>query len=298
MTLDSNITYFMELSGSFIPPGYACQWKMLPTFDNDYSFLIYNKVIGKDILRESDFVEAFKMALVSIPQVNLGLRAVKLATETMLGDEYHFFKSALPGIYFYDQTELTVISYKNRSIKYTVGFLSKAFSPTAGSEDPKIISLRSAVIALAVLLSVALLSISAYFFIRKYFPSEARILKKLNNSGLKLDDLDRILKRIKPQEYNIHVNKYNQTECSICMGPFDITLVRQYPICHHLYHSNCLEQMLRTNASSRNCPLCKDQANSQNFRPIVMGAPVNINHQSRTAPRNQSQDDLPYQRGQ
>jgi len=56
---------------------------------------------------------------------------------------------------------------------------------------------------------VALLSISAYFLIRKYFPSEARILKKLNNIGLKLDDLDRIVKRIKPVEYNVLVNKYN-----------------------------------------------------------------------------------------
>jgi hypothetical protein len=53
------------------------------------------------------------------------------------------------------------------------------------------------------LLSVALLSISAYFLIRKYFPSEARILKKLNNSRLKLDDLDRIVKRIRPVEYKI-----------------------------------------------------------------------------------------------
>ena len=63
------------------------------------------------------------------------------------------------------------------------------------------------------MLSVALLSISAYFLIRKYFPSEARILKKLNNSRLKLDDLDRIVKRIKPVEYKLQVNKYNQTEC-------------------------------------------------------------------------------------
>ena len=59
------------------------------------------------------------------------------------------------------------------------------------------------------MLSVALLSILAYFLIRKYFPSEARILKKLNYSGLKLDDLDRIVKRIKPVEYKVQVNKYN-----------------------------------------------------------------------------------------
>ena len=59
------------------------------------------------------------------------------------------------------------------------------------------------------MLSVALISISAYFLIRKYFPSEARILKKLNNIALKLDDLDRIVKRIKPVEYNVLVNKYN-----------------------------------------------------------------------------------------
>ena len=70
------------------------------------------------------------------------------------------------------------------------------------------------------MLSVAVLSIAAYFLIRKYLPSEARIVKKLNNSGLKLDDLDRIVKRIKPVEYSVQVNKYNQTECLICMRPF------------------------------------------------------------------------------
>ena len=73
MSLDTNITYFMELSGSYIPPGYACQWKMLPAFDNDYDFSLFGKVIGKDILRENDFVEAFNMSLLYVPSYNFGL---------------------------------------------------------------------------------------------------------------------------------------------------------------------------------------------------------------------------------
>lgn len=72
MSLDTNNTYFMELSGSYIPPGYACQWKMLFAFDNDYEFKLLGKVIGKDILRENDFVEAFNMSLLMIPTSNFG----------------------------------------------------------------------------------------------------------------------------------------------------------------------------------------------------------------------------------
>jgi hypothetical protein len=73
MSIDTNISYYMELSGSYIPPGYACQWKMLFAFDNDFNFKLYGKVIGKDILRENDFIDAFNMSLLYIPTSNFGL---------------------------------------------------------------------------------------------------------------------------------------------------------------------------------------------------------------------------------
>ena len=77
----------MELSGSYIPPGYACQWKLL-TADSDYAFYLHGKVLGKDILRETDFVKAFNMSLITIPSFAFGLKGeVKYVTGTILSDE-------------------------------------------------------------------------------------------------------------------------------------------------------------------------------------------------------------------
>jgi len=37
---DTNITYTMEISGSYIPPNYSCQWKIMTSFNNDYEYKI------------------------------------------------------------------------------------------------------------------------------------------------------------------------------------------------------------------------------------------------------------------
>jgi hypothetical protein len=71
------------------------------------------------------------MSLLYVPSYNFGLDGeVKSSSGTILSDESYFFSNGKLGIFIYDQVELTVISYKNRSIKYTIGYSSKSYVPT------------------------------------------------------------------------------------------------------------------------------------------------------------------------
>lgn len=79
-----------------------------------------------------------------------------------------------------------------------------------------IVSLTTAVIFLAVFLFLVCVGVGIYFVRRRYFPNEARMLKKLGQRELKSADIERIVSRIKTLEYSTAINKYNQTECLIC----------------------------------------------------------------------------------
>lgn len=70
------------------------------------------------------------MSLLYIPSHNFGLDGeVKSSSGTIISDESYFFSNGKLGLFLYDQAELTVISYKNRSIKYTIGYSSKNYVP-------------------------------------------------------------------------------------------------------------------------------------------------------------------------
>ena len=68
--------------------------------------------------------------------------------------------------------------------------------------------MTTAVIVLGIVIILCGLACIGYFVKRKYFPSEARILKKLGQRDLKPADLDRIVNRIAKVEYSEKVNKY------------------------------------------------------------------------------------------
>lgn len=70
------------------------------------------------------------MSLLYIPSFNFGLDGeLKSSSGTIISDESYFFSNGKLGLFLYDQVELTVISYKNRSIKYTIGYNSKVYVP-------------------------------------------------------------------------------------------------------------------------------------------------------------------------
>jgi hypothetical protein len=75
--------------------------------------------------------------------------------------------------------------------------------------DPRVFPLSAAVIALGLFIFIMMVALTAYCVRRKYFPNEARVLKLLNNKALKPAVLERILYRLKPQEYSQDINKYN-----------------------------------------------------------------------------------------
>lgn len=56
------------------------------------------------------------------------------------------------------------------------------------------------------------------------------------------------------QNYN-NASQAPKDVCAICMGEFrDSSTILLHPICHHLYHYECLTEWLKSKAS---CPLCR-----------------------------------------
>jgi hypothetical protein len=90
-----------------------------------------------------------------------------------------------------------------------MGYEKKGFDPYVEPPNPLVISLTTAVIVLGIVILLCGFTCIAYFVRRKYFPSEARILKKLGQRDLKPADLDRIVNRIAKLEYSEKVNKYS-----------------------------------------------------------------------------------------
>ncbi|CAK9143866.1 unnamed protein product [Ilex paraguariensis] len=51
------------------------------------------------------------------------------------------------------------------------------------------------------------------------------------------------------------INSGQESECSICLGMFqEGERVKVMPLCHHGFHSECVDKWLRTRSS---CPLCR-----------------------------------------
>jgi hypothetical protein len=55
--------------------------------------------------------------------------------------------------------------------------------------------------------------------------------------------------------YNTTTTKSEQETCSVCLTEFkDNDRVRSLPLCSHIFHLDCIDVWLRSNA---NCPLCR-----------------------------------------
>jgi len=54
--------------------------------------------------------------------------------------------------------------------------------------------------------------------------------------------------------------------CAICLENFDSSSeVKQLPICHHVFHTNCLTEWLLRHG---NCPMCRTRILSNQLTPI------------------------------
>ena len=64
---------------------------------------------------------------------------------------------------------------------------------------------------------------------------------------------------IKEKSYDKRIDEFMQSECVICFEEFQKGApVRQIPLCHHLFHTKCIDGWFRaklTDAAHR-CPLC------------------------------------------
>jgi len=94
-------------------------------------------------------------------------------------------------------------------LKFKIGYEKKNTYTYVEPPNPKVVSLTTAVIILGIIIFLCGLTCVTYFVRRKYFPSEARILKKLSQRDLKPADVDRLVNRIPRFEYSEKVNKYN-----------------------------------------------------------------------------------------
>jgi hypothetical protein len=64
--------------------------------------------------------------------------------------------------------------------------------------------------------------------------------------------------------------------CAICLENFDsLSDVKQLPICHHVFHTNCLTEWLLRHG---NCPMCRTRISSIQqfiFRALEQQTPSN-----------------------
>ena len=64
---------------------------------------------------------------------------------------------------------------------------------------------------------------------------------------------------IKDKHYDKRMDKYKQYECVICLEEFaNNSLVKKIPICKHLFHSRCIDQVFKVKVVDQvyKCPLC------------------------------------------
>lgn len=72
------------------------------------------------------------------------------------------------------------------------------------------------------------------------------------------EQLQQALERMPPpMSYGIHESKSRfSSECSICLEEY-VTgdWCQEFPVCNHIYHSNCIDNWLKKNLT---CPICRN----------------------------------------
>jgi hypothetical protein len=67
---------------------------------------------------------------------------------------------------------------------------------------------------------------------------------------------------IKIKKFDKKLDEFNTADCAICFEAFvEGVEVRKLPICHHLFHSTCIEGWFKAkiNEATHKCPLCNDE---------------------------------------
>jgi len=68
---------------------------------------------------------------------------------------------------------------------------------------------------------------------------------------------NKILSESPESVYDTINNKYEQTNCSICLGEFEKNCSIRKLVCSHIFHKNCIEAWIRTKiALIPRCPMC------------------------------------------
>ncbi|KAL1299512.1 hypothetical protein HN51_044056 [Arachis hypogaea] len=91
---------------------------------------------------------------------------------------------------------------------------------------------------------------------------EALIQRDIQNSSVVVDDKERGQKlrasnKLPPLvSYGMHdTTKSRCDECAICLEDFeDGQCCQVFPVCKHMYHSNCIDNWLQKNVT---CPICR-----------------------------------------
>lgn len=164
------------------------------------------------------------------------------------------------------------------SIKY----LSNSYAPTPFVRAPVVPGVSSSgqsilspvVIAMVVVLAGAFLIVSYYRVFDKYCnrnlfccwsawrngrdgsPSTIVLMEEHGAgpaSRVGLDDA--LISRIPTRKYDPHEGVLDKTECSVCLGEFEIgEVLRILPKCNHPFHIPCIDTWL---VKSSTCPLCR-----------------------------------------
>ncbi|KAF4353202.1 hypothetical protein F8388_014670 [Cannabis sativa] len=80
-----------------------------------------------------------------------------------------------------------------------------------------------------------------------------------NSGGLPSTGIDKTIIEMYPKRLfgeNRRLLKSDYNNCSICLTEYQANdIVRTLPNCFHYFHSNCIDEWLRLNAS---CPICRN----------------------------------------
>ncbi|TNV85302.1 hypothetical protein FGO68_gene9949 [Halteria grandinella] len=101
-------------------------------------------------------------------------------------------------------------------------------------------------------------NLSQHFRANSVRPMDAAQVQQENEQRI-----NQLIELIKEKSYDKRIDEFMQLECVICFEEFQKGVpVRQIPICHHIFHSKCIDSWFRAKNSSdfvHKCPLCNTE---------------------------------------
>jgi len=78
-----------------------------------------------------------------------------------------------------------------------------------------------------------------------------------------------LISLIKEMPYDKRIDEFKQAECVVCFEEFQTdAMVRQIPLCRHLFHSKCIDGWFRAKLTdvAHRCPLCNCEITLEKVR--------------------------------